>query len=160
MGIPVLTLSGRSFASRVCGSLVRSAGIPELICSSADEFVGRAIAFGTEPSLLLPFRERLRASRDSCTLFDTPSLVLHLEQLYRHMWQQFEKGTLPRPDLANLDVYWEVGNQVDHEELEVQSIADYQGWWLERLAKRNSFRPVAPDRRLARGMPFGALDKL
>jgi len=154
MGIPVLTLGGRSFASRVCGSLVRSAGIPDLICSSADEFVDRAIAFGRDPSLLAPYRARLHASRDSCTLFDTPLLVRHLEELYGQMWAQFEKGELPQPDLANLDVYLEVGNQVDHEEIEVQSIADYRSWWLERLTKRHSFRPIAPDRRLARGMPF------
>ena len=154
MGIPVLTLGGRSFASRVCGSLVRAAGIPDLICSSADEFVERAIAFGREQSLLTPYRERLSTSRDSCSLFDTPLLVRHLEKLYRQMWEQFENGQLPRPDLANLDAYLEVGNQVDREETEVQSIADYQGWWRERLTKRHNFRPIAPDRRFARGMPF------
>jgi predicted O-linked N-acetylglucosamine transferase (SPINDLY family) len=154
MGIPVLTLSGRSFASRVCGSLVRSAGIPELICSSGDELVERAIGFGQKPSLLEPLRERLRASRDSSTLFDTPSLVLHLEELYRRMWNEFEQGALPRPDLANLDVYLEVGNQVDHEEAGGQSIADYRGWWLERLTKRHGFRPIAQDRRFAQGLAF------
>jgi predicted O-linked N-acetylglucosamine transferase (SPINDLY family) len=31
MAVPVLTWSGRGFASRVCGSLVRSAGLPELV---------------------------------------------------------------------------------------------------------------------------------
>ena len=114
----------------------------------------RAIAFGREPSLLAPFGERLRASRDSCTLFDTPSLVRHLEKLFAQMWEQFEKGEFPRPDLANLDVYLELGNQVDHEEIEVQSIVDYRSWWLERLARRHSFRPIAPDRRFAQGMRF------
>ena len=34
MGVPVLTLSGRCFASRVCGSLVRAAGLPDLVCAS------------------------------------------------------------------------------------------------------------------------------
>jgi predicted O-linked N-acetylglucosamine transferase (SPINDLY family) len=52
MGVPVLTLSGRSFASRVCGSLVRSAGLPELICPTAGEFVDRAVSLGTHPELL------------------------------------------------------------------------------------------------------------
>ncbi len=37
MGVPVLTLSGRSFASRVCGSLVRAAGLPELICATPED---------------------------------------------------------------------------------------------------------------------------
>jgi predicted O-linked N-acetylglucosamine transferase (SPINDLY family) len=148
MGVPVLTLTGRSFASRVCGSLVRAAGIPELICASPEEFVDRAVSFGNDPALIAPFREKLRAGRDSCTLFDMPLLVGRLEELYRQMWAEFEKGDLPRPDLANLDAYLEVGSEVDHDELEVQTVKDYRNWWLEKLARRHKFRPINPDRRL------------
>ncbi len=150
MGVPVLTFSGRSFASRVCGSLVRAAGIPEMECASAEEFVNRAVAFGNDPASLEPYREKLRAGRDSCTLFDMPSLVHHLEALYRQMWTNFENGQLPRPDLSSLDVYLEVGIQVNHEEIEVQTIEDYHGWWRERLTQRHQFRPICPDRRLWR----------
>ena len=147
-GVPVLTLSGRSFASRVCGSLVRAAGIGELVCTTAEEYVARAVAFGTDPASLRPFRERLRAGRESCVLFDMPLLVRQLEALYGRMWQAFEEKRLPRPDLSNLDVYLEVGSRVDHEDVEVQSIADYRAWWIARLAERHRFRPIAPDRRL------------
>jgi predicted O-linked N-acetylglucosamine transferase (SPINDLY family) len=148
MGVPVLTMSGRSFASRVCGSLVRSAGIPELVCASAEEFVDRAVTLGNDRALMQPYRERLLAARDSCTLFDMPSLVCHLEKLYGEMWAHFKKGELPRPDLANLDVYMEIGSQVKHDEIEVQTLQDYHGWWLEKLALRHKFRPIDPDRRL------------
>jgi predicted O-linked N-acetylglucosamine transferase (SPINDLY family) len=148
MGVPVLTLSGRSFASRVCGSLVRAAGMPEMVCASAEEFVERAVAIGNERSMLEPLRKRLRAGRDSCVLFDMPGLVHKLEDLYRQMWVEFEKGELPRPDLDNLDVYLEVGNQVNHDVMEVQTIPDYLDWWRKNLALRHRFRPVAYDRRL------------
>jgi len=154
MGVPVLTLSGRSFASRVCGSLVRAAGVPELVCTSAQEFVDRAVAFGKEPALLQPLCAKLRAGRDSSTLFNMPLLVGNLEKLYRQMWTEFENGALPRPNLANLDVYLEVGNQVNHEEVEVQTIADYHRWWLEKLARRHQFRPIDPDRRLVLNESF------
>jgi predicted O-linked N-acetylglucosamine transferase (SPINDLY family) len=148
MGVPVLTLSGRSFASRVCGSLVRAAGTPELAVTSADEFVDRAVALGQDPLRCKSLREKLRAERDSCTLFNLPSLVRHLEDLYAEMWGRFEQGDLHRPDLANLDVYLEVGCQVKHEEIEVQTIEDYEGWWREKLALRHAFRPIPPDHRL------------
>ena len=148
MGVPMLTLSGRSFASRVCGSLVRAAGLPELICESAEDFVNRAVEFGNNPALLQPFREKLRAGRDNCVLFDMPLLVRRLEDLYRQMWDQYQKGELPQPDLANLDAYLEVGCQTRHEELEVQTLKNYQGWWRENLARRHKFRPIPPDRRL------------
>ncbi len=49
MGVPVLTLSGRSFASRVCGSLVRSAGLTDLVVMNAKDYVERAVALGARP---------------------------------------------------------------------------------------------------------------
>lgn len=150
MGVPVLTLSGRSFASRVCGSLVRSAGLPNMVTTSATEFVERAITFGRNPSLLAPMRETLLAARESSPLFDVPRLVRRLEEAYGRMWAECRSGDLPRPDLTNLDVYLEVGNQVDPEAAEVQSIDDYHAWWRRRLAERHRFRPIPHDHRLLR----------
>ena len=149
MGVPVLTLSGRSFASRVCGSLVRAAGVAELNCTSAEQYVDRAVEFGKDSSMLDTLREKLRASRDTCTLFDMPLLVQKLEGLYRQMWHEYESGVLPRPNLANLDVCLEVGIQLNHDDIEVQTIDDYVGWWNDRLAKRQKVRPFEPDRRLS-----------
>ncbi len=149
MGVPVLTLSGRSFASRVCGSLVRAAGVADLICTSAEQFVDRAVEFGRNPTLLEAFRERLRASRDKCTLFDMPLLVRQLEGLYRQMWLEYESGVLPQPSLSNLDVCLEVGNELNHDDIEVQTIEDYANWWHDRLTKRHKFRPIDPDGRLS-----------
>jgi predicted O-linked N-acetylglucosamine transferase (SPINDLY family) len=148
MGVPVLTLSGRSFASRVCGSLVRAAGTPELVCTSAQEFVDRAVTLGNDRSLLQPYRDKLIAGRETCTLFDMPKLVGHLEKLFGRMWSQFKKGNLPQPDLSNLDVYLEVGSQVNHDEIEVQTIENYHGWWFEKLMERHKFRPISLDHRL------------
>ncbi len=149
MGVPVLTLSGRSFASRVCGSLVRAAGVADLVCNSAEEYVERAVALGKEPSLLKPYTETLRANKSACTLFDMPLLVRHLEGLYRKMWQDHEQKLLPRPSLVNLDACLELGCQTNHDDVEVQSIEDYHGWWKEMLARRHEFRPLVPDERLA-----------
>ncbi len=59
-----------------------------------------------------------------------------------------QAGALPRPDLANLDVYLEVGRGIDHEAVEVQAIEDYQGFWRGLLAERGRYRPIEPDRRL------------
>jgi predicted O-linked N-acetylglucosamine transferase (SPINDLY family) len=148
MGVPVLTMSGRSFASRVCGSLVRAAGIPELVSESAEEFADRAVALGRDRKALEAYREKLRQSRDTSVLFDMPMLVRKLEDLYKQMWSEYEHGELPRPDLHNLDVYLEVGSQIDHEVIEVQTMHDYRNWWLGMLAERHRFRPIEHDRRL------------
>jgi len=147
-GVPVLTLSGLSFASRVCGSLVRAAGIPEMICESAAEFVEKAVRYGRDRRLLEPLRERLRAGRESSLLFDMPNLVCELEGLYEQMWQAQEAGTLPRPKLDNLDVYLEVSAGRELAATEAPNQLDYHRSWLERLAKRHAHRPIAADARL------------
>jgi predicted O-linked N-acetylglucosamine transferase (SPINDLY family) len=148
MGVPILTMSGRSFASRVCGSLVRAAGLPDLDCASPNEFVDRAVAMGRDRSIALGYRERLAKGRDTCVLFDTPLLARKLEDLYRGMWADFRAGKLPVADLANLDAYLEIGSAVDHEAEEVQAIKDYKGWWRDKLAAAHALRPIPTDKRL------------
>ena len=149
MGVPILTLSGRSFASRVCGSLARAAGLPDLVCRSPQEYVDRAVALGRDPAQLRALRERLGAQKANCLLFDVPRLVQSLEGLYRGMWEDRQAGRLPRPDLSNLEAYLEMGLQTDHELVEVQAIDDYRGHWRGLLAQRERHRPLEPDRRLA-----------
>jgi predicted O-linked N-acetylglucosamine transferase (SPINDLY family) len=144
MGVPVLTWSGRSFAARVCGSLVRAAGLPELVCASAEDYVDRAIAFGRDPARLARYRERLAVERDTCTLFDTPQLVRAVEALYRGMWEDFESGRLPVPDLANLDAIMDIGRAYDHEAAELQAMTDYDGHWRAALCRRHALRPLVP----------------
>jgi len=148
MGVPVLTLSGRSFASRVCGSLLRAAGLPELVTTQPADFVDMAVALGRDPERLRGYRERLAANRDTCVLFDTPALVRGLEDIYARMWAAHLKGELPQPDLANLDTLLDIAAPLDHEAVETQAIADYEDHWRRLIAQRHAYRPVPYDNRL------------
>lgn len=145
MGVPVLTQSGRAFPSRVCGSLVRSAGLPEMVCATAQEYVDRAVALGREPSRLAAYRQRL-AQRGA--LFDMDALTRRLEQLYRQMWDEYQSGALPRPDLRNLDIYMEIGAELDFDAIDPLGEGNALAWWRERLSARHDLRPIAADARL------------
>lgn len=153
MGVPVLTVSGRSFASRVCGSLVRAAGLPELVCESVSEYVERAVALANDPAQLKALRQKLRVQRDQCVLFDVPGLVGRLEELYEAMWQDHQAGRLPRPDLTNLEVYLETGTRFNHEAVETQSRADYHDWWRGHLEQVHRQRPIPFDQRAFSAKP-------
>jgi predicted O-linked N-acetylglucosamine transferase (SPINDLY family) len=148
MGVPVLTYAGRSFAARVCGSLVTAAGLADLVCDTPEDFVDRAVYFGRNPAQVTALKDRLKAGRDTCVLFDTPKLVAGLERLYAGMWADFKSGALPRPDLTQLDTYLEIGLSIDHEAIEVQAVRDYEGLWRDKLGVRNAYRPLLPDNRL------------
>jgi predicted O-linked N-acetylglucosamine transferase (SPINDLY family) len=148
MGVPILTVAGRTFASRVCASLVHAAGIGEMASATPEDYVERAVEFGNEPSKLLPIRQRLTAGRDTCLLFDTPRLVRHLEDAYREMWADHIRGTLPVPDLRNLEVYHEIGLGLDLENIEALPDQDYLALYLEKLAEWHDCYPIAADGRL------------
>ncbi len=109
MGVPVLTVPGQSFASRVCSSLTKAAGIGDLICSDLGAYAAKAIELGGNPQALAGLKQKLMAERASCLLFNTPLLVEKLEDLYRGMWEDYRSGCLPKPDLANMDAYHDIG---------------------------------------------------
>jgi predicted O-linked N-acetylglucosamine transferase (SPINDLY family) len=148
MGVPVLTLSGRCFASRVCGSLVRAAGLPELVTETPGDFVDRAVALGRDRAAIAELKARLEAGRDSCDLFNMDKLVASLEDLYAVMAEDHARDRLPQPDLANLADYFEVGLTLDHEGRELLAEPDYHGLYKEGLALRHLVRPLRPDGRL------------
>jgi predicted O-linked N-acetylglucosamine transferase (SPINDLY family) len=151
MGVPLLTVAGRSFASRVCASLVRAAGMEELICPTTAVYISRAVAFAGNEGLLAAAKQKLAANRDSCLLFDTPQLTRYLEDLFRQMWKDLETGSLPAPDLTNLDVYCDIGAELNLED--VGSLTDdaYLGRYRAKLGHRHLTYPIRPDRRLWTG---------
>ncbi|HUO91611.1 MAG TPA: hypothetical protein VMU22_01760 [Rhizomicrobium sp.] len=148
MGLPVLTLSGRSFASRVCGSLVRAAGLPDLICQTPQEFVTRAIALARNPRQLDAYKAQLNANRDTCTLFDMDRLVRSLEELFFGMCEDYQNGRLPQPDLTNLPAYFMAGIEHEHEVVEMQAVQDYHGIYKDELTRLHRARPLPSDNRI------------
>jgi predicted O-linked N-acetylglucosamine transferase (SPINDLY family) len=75
-------ITGKSFASRVCSSLVTAAGIGEMVCEDQGHYVARAIELGMRPDLLSIIKQKLVTGKQSCLLFDTPRLVHELEDLF------------------------------------------------------------------------------
>jgi len=157
MGVPILTLSGRGFPSRVCGSLVKAAGLPELVCERPDDYVQRAVALAAAPEDLRRLRERLQAGRDSGALFDLGTLTTRLEELYVEVCQAHQAGQTPRPDLRNLDAYLDVGVNLDHDGEELTLATDYAALYRAALASHHWMRPIPADNRLWRDVDIDAV---
>lgn len=138
MGVPVLTLSGRSFASRVCGSLVRAAGIPDMVCASSDAFVARAIFLAQVPNALKKIRRKLALRRSTCDLFAMERLVESLEGLFRSVSKRHQQGLTPSPKLANVEAYLEIGLSLEHEECELSMMDNYLDYYRSALINFNS----------------------
>jgi predicted O-linked N-acetylglucosamine transferase (SPINDLY family) len=150
VGLPVLTMPGKSFASRFCGSIVAAAGVPELTCSGPDDYVSRAIAFAHDRESLATIRESLQRQRETSTLRDIPALARRLEYLFWQMQGEIERGEMPVPDLRNLDVYYEIGAEIVLANVEFEDDSAYRTRYLEKLAQWNDYAPLARDSRLLR----------
>ena len=160
MGVPVLTLPGRSFASRVCGSLVTAAGLGDLVATSPQDYVERAVALGSDPARIAALKTRLEANRMTCDLFNMDKLVTSLEALYADMVVEAQQGRLPRPDLTNLDAYFSIGTDLDHEGEEMLAVEDYPALYKTRLARRHLLRSLPADGRFWTEADIAAADAL
>jgi predicted O-linked N-acetylglucosamine transferase (SPINDLY family) len=90
VGLPVLTLMGQSFASRMAASLLNAIGLPELITNSQAEYETLAIELAMNHQKLRDIKLKLANNRLTAPLFDTPLFVKNIEAAYLTMVEQYQ----------------------------------------------------------------------
>jgi protein O-GlcNAc transferase len=94
-GVPVVTVYGNSFASRVAASVLNAAGMGELAFADAEQYRLAITALALEPGLLAQYRERLANQRMALPLFDTTRYTRELEALLMRMVERWRSGAAP-----------------------------------------------------------------
>ncbi len=89
MGIPVITLSGGTHASRVGASILHQVGLPEGITASESKYIETAKALATDVNWLCQQRKMLRLKMLSSSLMDQNAFIVKLESAYRSMWENW-----------------------------------------------------------------------
>ena len=77
-------------------SLLRAAGLPELVTTSLADYEALAITLATTPGMLADLRARLERGRLVCPLFDTAGFVRNMEQAYEEMARRVQAGEAHR----------------------------------------------------------------
>ena len=95
-GVPVITLMGGHFASRVSASLLKAVGLSGLITHSLDEYEAVAVRLALNRSELRSTRQTLSRNRLIEPLFDTRRFAENLEKAYKEMWRIYLNGESPR----------------------------------------------------------------
>ena len=104
-GLPVLTLVGETFVSRVASSMLQTVGLPELITTSVEDYEALAQHLATHPVELAALRARLEVRRTTSPLFDMQRMTRHIERAFEGMVARHRRGEKPAPfDVAPLDV--------------------------------------------------------
>ncbi len=98
-GLPLITLRGETFASRVAASLLHAVDLPELVTSSAAEYEALALALAQDRQRLGNVRARLAHNRTHSALYDTARFTRNLETAYAMAFDRHAAG-LPPADLV------------------------------------------------------------
>jgi len=94
-GLPVLTCTGESFASRVAASLLNAIGLPELVTHSQEEYETLAIKLGNNPEQNNLIKDKLQANRLTTPLFDTDLLAKHIESAFTQIYERYQNDEPP-----------------------------------------------------------------
>jgi predicted O-linked N-acetylglucosamine transferase (SPINDLY family) len=96
-GAPILTLSGRSYISRMCGSLLTAVGLPDLVTETLGDYERLAIQIGSNPARAESYKRYLREHGRASPLFDVPGIVRSIEQQFVHLAVQARAGLALEP---------------------------------------------------------------
>jgi protein O-GlcNAc transferase len=96
MGLPVLTLEGKSFNSRSAASIISALNLPQLITSSEKEYETLAVELGNDPEKLKLIKEKLASNLSTAPLYDTPLFTKNLESAFSQMYYRYQQGLEPK----------------------------------------------------------------
>lgn len=92
--IPIVTMQGANFASRVCSSLLYYVGLGNLVTQTAEEYEKVAIDLANHPKELKKYKKQLNETILQ-TLFNTKLFMKNLEKAYDMVWQRYVEGKKP-----------------------------------------------------------------
>ncbi|MEW6667464.1 MAG: tetratricopeptide repeat protein [Thermodesulfobacteriota bacterium] len=91
MGVPVITLKGKTHAGRVGTSILSRIGLGQLVADTPERYIAVAQYFQEDLKRLSLLRESLRAAvlaKNDCKAF-----AREMEAAYEEMWGRWERGT-------------------------------------------------------------------
>jgi predicted O-linked N-acetylglucosamine transferase (SPINDLY family) len=96
-GVPVVTVYGNNYASRVAASVLNAVGLGELAFEQPEDYESALVALATEPGLCAAYRAHLQTASQGAPLplFDTPRYTTELAALFERMVQRWQQGLAP-----------------------------------------------------------------
>ncbi|MBF0230554.1 MAG: tetratricopeptide repeat protein [Desulfamplus sp.] len=95
-GVPVITLLGSRFVSRMSASILSAIGLDELITDNIEQYKELAINFANNRDSLKQLKTKLRQNIETMPLFNTEGFTRHLERGFRKIWDVYVTGEKPQ----------------------------------------------------------------
>lgn len=135
-GLPVLTIAGRTFSSRMAGSLLKAVDLPDLIAYDLAEYEEKAVALGLDRARSAALKKHLEDNKMTCALFDSAQFVRDLEDVYQKVALKGDAGLKAPPGFERrkidpkmpmVSILMPTHNRPDYGELALKSILA-QSW--------------------------------
>jgi protein O-GlcNAc transferase len=95
-GVPVITIEGSHFVSRMTSSSLSAIGLHELVTQSPEQYKSIAVRLAKNPEELDAVKKKLTKNRLAEPLFDSSRFACNIERAYEEMWHIFIAGERPR----------------------------------------------------------------
>jgi predicted O-linked N-acetylglucosamine transferase (SPINDLY family) len=92
VNVPILTLTGETFASRVASSLLNSINLPELITTTIQDYELLAIELCRNSEKINQIRQRLSKNITTTTLFNMELYTKNLEKGYLEIYERYHNN--------------------------------------------------------------------
>ena len=89
MGVPVISLAGDRFLSRMGVSMLNGVGLSDWVAQTTDEYVALAVYWSNNLPELNKLRAGLRSQMAASPLVDAEGFTRNLEGAYREMWNRW-----------------------------------------------------------------------
>ena len=87
MGVPVITVPGKTFAGRHSLSHLSTVGLSEFVARDVSHYVDLAVELAKDPSHMANLRSQLRACMAKSPLCDGPRFARHFADEMRKVWR-------------------------------------------------------------------------
>ena len=101
MGVPVLTLMGENFVSRMGASFMTTLGRPDCLAKDEDSYVANAVRLASDRATVRSARFALREQMLASGLCDIQTYVKNFQDLLEAMWTRYSSGSSERLIIAS-----------------------------------------------------------
>jgi predicted O-linked N-acetylglucosamine transferase (SPINDLY family) len=89
MGVPVVTLKGKTAAGRAGAGILSTVGLSDLVSDTEDQFVKIAAGLAENRSRLSELRQTLRSQITHSPPMNAPGFARQMESAYRDAWTRW-----------------------------------------------------------------------
>lgn len=85
--LPVLTLAGNMPEARVSASILKSCGLDELVATSRDEYIKKAVGFYNDKQILNNLKQQINANKSNYPIFNQQGFIAGLDKAFEGVFR-------------------------------------------------------------------------